>query len=564
MIKCVNTDQSDKSRGAALKCLDKLYLLNSFDMHSKPKSSNDDIGGKSEADDDEDEDNDIKMNGDDSNDHLINIENVINTMYGLINLTVSKLRGTVRGGILRLLGILSNRYPMKFTRIHLDKLAKAYTKYIGDSLKNPSSIQPGLIAGCLTGLQYFLNEHCDFIPLTPNKNKKGDNRNMLTVFKMIIITTRTIENESRYLMVIASLDLLSRHSFLFLPFIIKMMEGTAKLKRTEYEKNRNGDILQLILELCVKHGNMEVTLCGMSCVESMLSSVTQKLLENHNDKNKKIFNMLLIIFSKLLSKSIQSGNRNNMLTVNNKQISLSIRAFGQLSATINEYQNNQKLKQLLKTLVTVSKKCFVLADDTDSTQQQQGIGNNEGEHNSIIRQFPAFLTAFSSIIYHIDFVDDHVIDQLSLMIIMIYKGFPSTWNKLREKLYQSIIRLFVVLYLKGNIFNKLLEIIIYKGLTYSITTLEENIVGTKIADSSQITGIRIRHCYEEYYGFWKGLLMIGLNIDDNDDSMKWNKGLNLDMQQTQKYLYEMRSLLFSSIMQNLIEILQQFNLGFKV
>ena len=58
--------------------------------------------------------------------------------------------------------------------------------------------------------------------------------------------------------------------------------------------------------------------------------------------------------------------------------------------------------------------------------------------------------------------------------------------------------------------------------------------------------------------------MIGLNIDDNDDSLKWNKGLDLDMQQTQQYVYEMRSLLFSSIMQHLIEIMQQFNLSFKV
>ena len=53
---------------------------------------------------------------------------------------------------------------------------------------------------------------------------------MLTVFKMVIITTRTIDIESRYNLVTASLDLLGRHSFIFLPFIIKMMEGTAKLK----------------------------------------------------------------------------------------------------------------------------------------------------------------------------------------------------------------------------------------------------------------------------------------------------------------------------------------------
>ena len=77
--------------------------------------------------------------------------------------------------------------------------------------------------------------------------------------------------------------------------------------------------MQLILDISIKHGNVNVTMSGMNCVESILSSVTGKLMENHNDKNKKIFNMLLTIFGKLLSKSIQSGNQNNMLTVNNNK-----------------------------------------------------------------------------------------------------------------------------------------------------------------------------------------------------------------------------------------------------
>ena len=47
-----------------------------------------------------------------------------------------------------------------------------------------------------------------------------------------------------------------------------------------------------------------------------------------------------------------------MLTVNNKQISLSIRAFGQLSNTINEYAKSDTLQGLLKKLVEVSKKCL--------------------------------------------------------------------------------------------------------------------------------------------------------------------------------------------------------------
>ena len=55
---------------------------------------------------------------------------------------------------------------------------------------------------------------------------------------------------------------------------------------------------------------------------------------------------------------------------------------------------------------------FVLADNSDdissSSGPSEGKPGDEGHHNSMIRQFPAFLTAFSSIIYHIEYIDDHV------------------------------------------------------------------------------------------------------------------------------------------------------------
>eukprot|EP01084_Bolivina_argentea_P271801 462560_1 len=181
---------------------------------------------------------------------------------------------------------------------------------------------------------------------------------------------------------------------------------------------------------------------------------------------------------------------------------------------------------------------------------------NNKNNDTMVRQFPAYLSAFSSIIYYIDYVDDEVVDELSLMINMIYDAFASTLNKTRFKLYEAIVRLFVVLYIKGNIFNKLLEIIIYKGLIFSITTLEENMItAMRVMDTSTESGLRVRHCYEEFYFFWHGLLFL--------DSFKWNKGLNIDMEETNKYLYEMRSVLFNSIISNLIKILSQFNLKVK-
>ena len=76
-------------------------------------------------------------------------------------------------------------------------------------------------------------------------------------------------------------------------------------------------------------------------------------------------------------------------------------------------------------------------------------------------------------------------------------------------------------------------------------------------DSSAQTGLRVRHCYGEFYLFWSGLLM-----DWNDEKQEF-KGLNLSEDQTAKYLYEMRSILFSILIANMIKLLEQFNLKLK-
>ncbi len=76
MIKCVNTDQSDRTKSCALQCLDKLYLLNTLEMHNNNNNNNNNINDKEEADDD----NDIKMN--DNNNNIMSIEDT-NTNFKL-------------------------------------------------------------------------------------------------------------------------------------------------------------------------------------------------------------------------------------------------------------------------------------------------------------------------------------------------------------------------------------------------------------------------------------------------------------------------------------------------
>ena len=146
MLKCVNTDQSDKTKALALQCLDRLYLSTRIKLHANASRGVDSAA--------------------------LPIEQVISTLYSNLNLGVSKLRPSVRGGILRLLGILSNRFASKFERSALQKLAKLYTKHINEALQRPDAVQPQLVGGSLTGLEYFLEEHCDLIPVSPSTDPR--------------------------------------------------------------------------------------------------------------------------------------------------------------------------------------------------------------------------------------------------------------------------------------------------------------------------------------------------------------------------------------------------------
>ena len=104
-----------------------------------------------------------------------------------------------------------------------------------------------------------------------------------------------------------------------------MLAKTATLKKAQYAQNRKGDILQLVLALCIRHGNVGVSMAGMECVESLLSCMTAQMLEQTHEAHKKTLRMLLHIFGALVSEAMV-GSANSM------QISLNIRAFGTAGA----------------------------------------------------------------------------------------------------------------------------------------------------------------------------------------------------------------------------------------
>eukprot|EP01083_Nonionella_stella_P000179 531_1 len=215
MMQCVNNDQSDKTKCIALECLHKLYCM-PLSLH---------------PDTDADDSNDVNMN---RNTTALDIDDVISTLYNNFNLGISKLRATVCGGILHLLGILSNKYPSKFSHNQLTKLSKELMKPIQVDFKNNAAVtgRNALISGCLSCLQYFLYEHNDF---------EVDMRNVFTF--ILKEANKVIANEqSRYRVVLSALRLLAAHPFLFRKEIDRSLNMTAKLKKHQYKQNKQYDI----------------------------------------------------------------------------------------------------------------------------------------------------------------------------------------------------------------------------------------------------------------------------------------------------------------------------------
>ena len=75
-------------------------------------------------------------NGQNINNNCEKLENIISNLFVKLRSGVSKIKGSVRGGILKLIGILSNRYPSYFNNNNIKSLSKYYIKYISEAGKD--------------------------------------------------------------------------------------------------------------------------------------------------------------------------------------------------------------------------------------------------------------------------------------------------------------------------------------------------------------------------------------------------------------------------------------------
>lgn len=290
------------------------------------------------------------------------------------------------------------------------------------------------------------------------------------LFECIVLSIRATTDESRYNVLRAALALLTHHAPRF----------------RVYMKQQCEEMLEILLKLCA-HKNDEIRNKGGSAFEAFMTQVCAdigqvKANQDEAAHDKKLFYFLLKFFVLKLD-----SNK----TVDD--ITLSVRAFGQLAIPIVVYMGEPELVKFMQRLLRTSDRLYNGSPD---------------EIESAMRFFPSFMSSYALMIQQLTRpnIDLSVLAQLRDMIGPFFKTFPNMVKKKRDRNYAALTQLFLVLFGKGVIFNQLIDQVVWYGLALTISQLPEHqTMGVAGVGSFQN---KERRAYRQYCDLWHALLTV--------------------------------------------------------
>jgi hypothetical protein len=456
-------------------------------------------------------------------------QQMVQALFNELNGPKSKLTATIRGLLLSSLGLLSDLHPAVLIAEPTvsKKLAALYTQALGEEFDTKKDVHSAatspsykLTEGCFIGLRYFLNNFNECY--SENAHSKLLRTESLYNYTKYALS---MQQETRFHIVRAALDLFKSHCSLFQAYVTKLKEAEFLLSR---------------LLSAAKHNNPSVAMKGISALEAYLMQLNLYLCEqSSNNEQRAMFSFLTKTFAAKL-------DENNKTVA---EVSLSIRSFGALARSIVIYMNIDSLKSFLLQLLATADRLF-------------RAGSLE-EIDKATAHFSSFLTAFAYICKEIQDIDSSVSKQICSLIQRFFLTFPTLTQSQRHKNYISITRLFTVLSLKsGGLFNEMLEKVVKQGLILSITPLPQLIEAQQSAAESLNNFPRFS--YVEYCYLWHNLLGLTVAQDENkplgnyigENNLEWNKGLNLPVISVEM----MRRQLFNQIIVEFLKLIKTFDL----
>lgn len=475
---------------------------------------------------------------------------IIAQLFAQINVSKSKLSQSMKGHLLSTLGLLSELCEEEFRR-HIDharSLADLYGRSLIDEMEGSKDPHRKVIEGCLIGLKHFLLSFNDQFRIGHQLKVKR----LEQLWKAVRLSIAT-QDTNRYDILRAGLACFCRHAPLWRPFMTGEVqtEMTAKSEGGMGRSSEAEVLLDLLLRAC-KHPNISVSTRAAAALDAYLQQIAAFLIEAESVKKtaagdaaslasssssssnahspaykRRLFNLLLSVFAKKIDP-----------TKGVTEVSVGVRALGQLARVIKLYLSEHELRRLLGRLLESSDKLF--------------RSPTPDELDRAVAHMPDFMTASAFIIQQLTSCDSTVLNSLIQLVRRCFLAYPTLTSSQRSKNLLALTRLFVVLYDKGLVFQQLLESVVYPGLILTISALPPLTDVQFFAQGRP--NLTQRHAYIEYTYLWHNLLGVTVRQDEKGDKsvLMWNQGLDYP---DESIVWGMRRRMFDQLMSDVRKIL---------
>lgn len=479
---------------------------------------------------------------------------IIQQLFNEIGVSKSKLSQTMRGNLLATLGLLSELHESEFRRSpeFARNLANLYGRALTDEFESAREPNRRVIEGCLIGLKHFLL----FFSVHFRLRHSVPVLRLETIYRSVRMSLHIADN--RYDILRAGLACFSRHATLFRGFITG--QASIDASPTNTASTETESLLSLLLQ-AAKHSNISVSTRAGYALEAFLQQVAAYLIEtdvplkdlsdapaaaassssaaaataNFPASKRRLFNLLLSVFVKKLDTARKSVN----------EVSLAVRALGQLSRAVSVYLSPTELRKILSKLLDNCEKLF--------------RSHTAEEVDKAIAHMPDFMSSFAFMIRWLDECDLGVVESLVAIVRRFFLAYPTLTSTQRSKNVVALTRLFVVLYEKGIIFQRLLEQTIFSGIVLAISRLP-----ALTAVQFFMTGQQAeRHAYVEYCYLFHNLLGVTVRQDEKGDKsiLGWHHGLEYA---DASIVWRMRKVLFDQMMSDVTKIIKTLDLSLQV
>jgi hypothetical protein len=340
---------------------------------------------------------------------------IVGQMFREIGVSKSKLTQSMRGSLLSTLGLLSELCEEEFRRqpAHARELADMYGRALQDELESNREPHRKVIEGCLIGLKHFLFHFAELF-------RAGHQQKVLRLeglYKAVRISL-AMSDATKYDILRAGLALFSRHAALFRPFFtsspaVAKAEGgagpasAAAAASAATPPGETEAVLALLVQAC-KHPNITVSSRANHALEAFLHQVAAWLMEVRPadpsvatqpgapsvvipGEKRRLFTLLLSVFVKKLDGARSAS-----------EVSLAVRAMGQLAGVVLLYLGEADLRKILGRLLDASEKLF--------------RAHTLDEVDRAVQHMPDFLAAFAFILKELRTVDASVLDYLAALL----------------------------------------------------------------------------------------------------------------------------------------------------